>query len=194
MLEHLANILAGLAADVAQSPLSLPMLTEAETRRLLVDFNDTAREFPADAVTRIFERQAELTPDAIAVVHEAEAITYSDLNARANRLAHHLQQLGVGVESLVGICIPRSPEMVMAVLAILKAGGAYVPLDPAYPKDRLAFMLSDSGAGVLLTQSTLADQFSDYTGKLVYLDSTEDSCHMLLRIWLRLPSPRMLPT
>ena len=177
MLEHLANILAGLAADLSQSPLSLPMLSEAETRRLLVDFNDTAREFPADAVTRIFERQVELTPDAIAVVHEAEAITYSDLNARANRLAHHLQQLDVGVESLVGICIPRSPEMVMAVLAILKAGGAYVPLDPAYPKDRLAFMLSDSGAGVLLTQSTLADQFSAYTGKLLYLDSAETAAY-----------------
>ena len=171
MLGHLANILAGIAADLEQSPRSLSMLTAAETRELLVDFNNTAKEFPADAVTRMFERQVELTPNAIAVVHDAEAITYSDLNARANRLAHYLKQLGVGAESRVGICIPRSPATVTTVFAILKAGGAYVPLDPAYPKDRLAFMLSDSGADVLLTQSTLADQFPDYRGKLVCLDT-----------------------
>jgi amino acid adenylation domain-containing protein len=174
MLAHLANILAGIAADVEQSPCSLPMLTEAETRELLVDFNDTAKEFPGAAVTRMFERQAELTPDAIAVAYEAEAISYSDLNARANRLAHHLKKLGAGAESLVGICLPRSPAMVTAVIAILKAGGAYVPLDPTYPKDRLAFMLSDSRADVLLTQATLANQFRDYKGKLVYLDASAE--------------------
>lgn len=171
MLGHLANILAGISADVEQPAKSLPMLTAAETRELLVDFNDTAKEFPAEAVTRMFELQAELTPDAIAVVHEAEGVTYSDLNAQANRLAHYLKQFGVGAESLVGICIPRSPRMVTTVLAILKAGGAYVPLDPAYPKDRLALMLSDSGAEVLLTQSALADQFSDYRGRLICLDT-----------------------
>jgi amino acid adenylation domain-containing protein len=172
MLAHLANILVGIAADVEQSPRSLPMLTETETRELLVNFNETAKEFPGAAVTRMFERQAELTPDAIAVAYESEAITYSDLNARANRLAHHLKQLGVGAESLVGICLPRSPAMVTAVIAILKAGGAYVPLDPTYPKDRLAFMLSDSRADVLLAQATLANQFRDYKGKLVYLDTS----------------------
>ncbi|MEO7970848.1 MAG: amino acid adenylation domain-containing protein [bacterium] len=174
MLAHLANLLTGIAAEPEQSPRSLPMLTAAETQELLVDFNDTAREFPAAAVTRMFERQAELTPNAIAVVYEAEEISYADLNARANRLAHHLKQLGVGAESLVGICLPRTPAMVTAVLAILKAGGAYVPLDPAYPKDRLSFMLADSGAGVLLTQMTPANQFPDYNGKLVCLETAAE--------------------
>jgi amino acid adenylation domain-containing protein len=180
MLAHLANILGGITADLEQSPRTLPMLTAAETRKLLVEFNNTAKEFPGAAVTRMFELQAELTPDAIAVVYEAEAITYSDLNARANKLAHHLKQLGVGAESLVGVCLPRSPTMVTTVLAILKAGGAYVPLDPAYPKDRLAFMLSDSGAEVLLTQSALANQFPNYNGRLVCLDTAAEEIDALV--------------
>lgn len=176
MLAHLANILAGIAADVKQPLRSLPMVTEAETRQLLVDFNNSTKDFPlAPGVTRMFEEQVELTPQATAVVHEAETITYYDLNAQANRLAGHLKQLGVGAESLVGICIPRSAEMVVAVLAILKAGGAYVPLDPAYPKDRLAFMLADSGVPVLITQSAFAEQLSGYAGKLVCLDTDADA-------------------
>jgi amino acid adenylation domain-containing protein len=174
VLVHLSNILGGIAADIEQSPRNVPMLSANEKQILLTDFNNTAREFSGEAVTRMFEAQAELTTKAIAVVCEAEVITYSDLNARANRLAHHLKQLGVGAESLVGICLPRSPGMVTAVLAILKAGGAYVPLDPAYPADRLAFMLSDSGAEVLLTQSTLANQFPDYKGTLVCLDTAAE--------------------
>jgi amino acid adenylation domain-containing protein len=171
MLTHLANILEGIAADVNQPLRSLPMLTAAETQELLVDFNDTAKEFPADAVTRLFERQVELTPNATAVVHEAETLSYTEFNARANRLARHLKQLGVGAEGLVGICIPRSPEMVVAVLAVLKAGGAYVPLDPAYPQDRLAFVLADSGVEVLITQAAFAEQLSDYAGRLICLDT-----------------------
>ncbi|HEX3282865.1 MAG TPA: amino acid adenylation domain-containing protein, partial [Pyrinomonadaceae bacterium] len=174
MLEHLSNILAGIAADIEQSPRSVSMLSAVEKQKLLIDFNNTARDFSAEAVTRMFERQAEVGANAIAVVCEAEAITYSDLNARANRLAHHLKQLGVGAESLVGICLPRSPAMVTAVLAILKAGGAYVPLDPAYPTDRRAFMLADSGAKVLLTESTLRNQFRDYKGTLVCLDTAAE--------------------
>jgi len=171
MLAHLANILADLVSDVKQPLRSVTMLTAAETQKLLVDFNDTAKEFSADVVTRIFERQVELTPDAIAIVQEAETLTYAELNARANRLAHYLKQLGVGAESLMGICLPRSPEMVVAVLAILKAGGAYVPLDPAYPKDRLAFMLADSNVAVLITRTALAQQSFEYKGKLVCLDA-----------------------
>src|SRR6266404_1011572 len=170
MLAHLANILAGLVTDVNQPVRSVTMLTAAETQKLLVDFNDTAKDLSADVVTRIFERQVELTPDALAIVHEAETLTYAELNERANRLAHYLKQLGVGAESLVGICLPRSAEMVVAVLAILKTGGAYVPLDPAYPKDRLAFMLADSNVEVLIAQTALAKQQFEYKGKLVCLD------------------------
>jgi len=175
MLAHLANILAGLVRDLNQPLRSATMLTVAETQKLLVDFNDTAKDLPADVVTRIFERQVELTPDALAIVHEAETLTYAELNVQANRLAHYLKQLGVGAESLVGICLPRSAEMVMAVLAILKTGGAYVPLDPAYPKDRLAFMLADSNVEVLLTQTALAKQSFEYKGKLVCLDAAVET-------------------
>lgn len=170
MLGHLENILAGIAADIDQPLASVQMLTGAETRRLLVDFNDTAQEFPADSVTRMFERQAALTPNATAVVYEAATLSYAELNARANRLARYLKQLGVGPEGLVGICIPRSLEMVTTVLGVLKAGGAYVPLDPAYPKDRLAFMLADSGVKVLITQAALAAQLSGDAGKIICLD------------------------
>jgi amino acid adenylation domain-containing protein len=174
MLVHLTNILAGIVADVNQPVRSATMLTAAETQKLLLDFNDTAREFPAINVTEMFERQAELRPYAPAIIHEAETISYSDLNARANRLADYLQQLGIGPESLVGICLPRSAEMVAAVLAILKAGGAYVPLDPTYPKDRLAFMLAESNVEVLLTRAAVAGKLPDYRGKLVCLDTNAE--------------------
>jgi amino acid adenylation domain-containing protein len=108
-----------------------------------------------DLVPRLFEAQARRTPWAVAVACEGERLSYRDLNARANRLAHHLRALGVGPEVLVGICAERSPEMVVALLGVLKAGGAYVPLDPSYPRERLAFMLDDSGAAVLLAQPHL---------------------------------------
>ena len=171
MLAHVANILAGIAADVNQPLRSAAMLTAAETQKLLLDFNNTAREFPEDVVTRIFERQVELAPNATAVVHADESLTYGELNARANQLARYLKQHGVGAESLVGISLPRSPEMVIAVVAILKAGGAYVPLDPGYPKDRLEFMLADSKVEVLITQTTRAAQFFEYNRKLICLDA-----------------------
>ena len=110
-----------------------------------MEWNDTAADYPQDrCIHQLFEEQVARTPEAVAVVFEDEQLTYGELNARANRLAHHLRGCGVGPEVLVGLCLERSPEMVVGLLGILKAGGAYVPLDPAYPQERLAFMLEDA--------------------------------------------------
>src|SRR5947207_3960398 len=121
-------------------------------------------------IHELIEQQVERTPERIAVVFEEAALTYRDLDMRANQLAHYLQTQGVGPEVLVGVCLERSLEMVVALLGILKAGGAYVPLDPAYPKERVAFMLSDARAPVLLTQETLAGEFAGYRGTIVCMD------------------------
>ncbi|MFM6069709.1 MAG: amino acid adenylation domain-containing protein, partial [Sphaerospermopsis kisseleviana] len=137
----------------------LPILTEVEQHQLLIEWNDTQVEYPVDkCIHELFEEQVEKTPNAIAVVFENEQLTYQQLNSRANQLAHHLQSLGVKPETLVGICVERSLEMVIGLLGILKAGGAYVPLDPEYPTERLSFMLEDAQVSVLLTQKSLLNQ------------------------------------
>jgi non-ribosomal peptide synthetase component F len=129
------------------------MLTVREWRRAVVDWNDTTRAYPRDAsIQGLFERQAERAPEAVAVGWGAQRLTCAELNRRANRLARHLQSLGVGAETLVGLHLSRSPDMVIAMLAVLKAGGAYVPLDPGYPAERLGLMLRDCAAPVVLTQ------------------------------------------
>ncbi|HWS86563.1 MAG TPA: amino acid adenylation domain-containing protein [Pyrinomonadaceae bacterium] len=157
LAEHFQTLLAGLAADPNSRLSQLPLLGARERQQQLVEWNDTRREFPQSGpLHQMFERQAASAPDATALIFEGERLTYRELNERANQLARHLRTLGVGRESLVGILMERSAEMVVALLAVLKAGGAYVPLDPQYPQERLSFMLADSGARVLLTQSHLA--------------------------------------
>ena len=128
-----------------------------------------------DCIHRIFETQVEQTPDAIALVREEEHLTYRKLNQRANRLGRQLQQSGVGPESLVGLCVGRSVELVVGILAILKAGGAYVPLDPGYPQERLAFLLQDTGARVVVLQKHLKDLFSFYQGHMLYLEAEQET-------------------
>jgi amino acid adenylation domain-containing protein/non-ribosomal peptide synthase protein (TIGR01720 family) len=173
------TLLEGVLADPERLLSDLPLLTEAERRELLVDWNSTAKDFSEDRrLHRLFEAQVERTPNAIAVVFEEKTLTYRELNARANRLAHYLRAQGVGPEApglelpelLVGICLDRSLEMMVAILGVLKAGGAYVPLDPAYPKERLAFMLEDSQASVLLTQQS---RIKDRGSRIA--DRTEDA-------------------
>ena len=132
------------------------MLTEQERDRRLTSWNDTEADYPRGCIHQLFEAQVERTPEEVAVVFEGEQLTYRELNAKANQLARYLQGLGVGPEVLVGLCIERSWEMVVAMLGILKAGGAYVPLDPAYPAERLAFMLEDANLSIVLTQKHLA--------------------------------------
>jgi amino acid adenylation domain-containing protein len=176
MGQHFRTLLQGIADNPRQRLSSLPLLTEEEQHDLLVRWNDTATEYPAQSCLHwLFEAQAEQTPHAIAVVFGNEEVTYKDLNTRANKFAHHLRALGVGPEVLVGLMAKRSVEMVVGVLAILKAGGAYLPLEPEYPDERLSFMLTDSGASVLLAQSTLASRFADFTGTVVSLDEQPEA-------------------
>ncbi|HET6233025.1 MAG TPA: amino acid adenylation domain-containing protein, partial [Longimicrobiaceae bacterium] len=171
MLAHFHTLLAGATAD-PDAPISRLRLTDADERgRVLAMGTDARRDFPFAAIHRLFEAQAANTPDAVALVHAAEALSYSELNARANQLAHHLRSLGVGPESLVGVCMERRPEMIIALFAVLKAGGAYVPLDPAYPADRIAYMLEDSRAAVVLTQSSVAAHLPSTEAVVVSVDA-----------------------
>jgi amino acid adenylation domain-containing protein len=172
MLGHYRMLLESIVAAPDQRIGHVPLLSEAERHQVLVEWNDTAADYPRDrCVHQLFEDQAQQTPDAIAVVFEDQQLTYRELNEWANQLAHYLRNLGVGPEALVGICLERSVEMVVGLLGILKAGGAYVPLDPAYPHERLVFMLSDSQAAVLLTQEKLAAEFSEPRRQVVCLDT-----------------------
>jgi amino acid adenylation domain-containing protein len=152
MLGHFNTLLEGIIANPAWCPAELPMLTEAERQQVLYEWNDTRADYPKElCVHHLFEQQVEWAPDAPAVSCEDRTLSYGELNARSNRLAHHLRGLGVGPDVLVAICMERSLEMVVGLLAILKAGGAYVPLDPSYPADRLAFMIKDSAPAVILS-------------------------------------------
>ena len=172
MAGNFQTMLAGIVANPQQPISQLPLLTEIEQHQLLVEWNNTQVDYPLDkCIHELFEEQVERNPDAVAVVYQDEQLTYGELNARANQLAHYLRTLGVSKEVLVGICVERSPLMVIGLLGILKAGGAYVPLDPAYPADRLAYMLNDSQAPVLLTQRQLADSLPNTGSKTICLDT-----------------------
>ena len=151
------RLLEAAAADASRPLGALPILDDAERDTILRLWNDTAQPVPPATLPELFAQQAARTPDAIAVMFEGRTLSYAALDAHANRLAHHLRGLGVGPETMVGLCVERSPEMVIGLLGILKAGGAYLPLDPNYPRERLAFMLADAGAPVLVTQAALLE-------------------------------------
>jgi amino acid adenylation domain-containing protein len=156
MSSHLQTLLEAIIADPNQRLLDLPLLTQEERQQLLIEWNDTELGYAhATCLHQLFEAQVERSPEAIAVVFEEVRLTYRELNERANQLAHYLQNLGVGPEVRVGICLQRSLDMVIGLLGILKAGGAYLPLDPAFPLDRLSYMMADAQAPVLLTQIEL---------------------------------------
>jgi amino acid adenylation domain-containing protein len=147
------------------------LLSPTEEQQLLVEWNATATNYPRNqCVHQLFEQQVELMPEAVAVTFEDQLLTYQTLNKRANQLAHHLQQSGVSSEVRVGLCLERSVDLVIALLAILKAGGVYVPLDPNYPQERLAFMLADAQVSVLLTQSDLHAQLPPSDARVICLD------------------------
>ncbi len=172
--------LEGLAAALEQAPdtplRSIGVLPEAERHRVVVEWNATDADYPSDkCIHELFEAQAEKAPDAVAVVYEGRQLTYGELNAQANRLAHHLRGLGVKPDTLVAICVERSLEMVAGLLAILKAGGAYVPLDPAYPAERLAFMLADSAPAAVLTDAASRAAVADCAGGLPAVDLAADA-------------------
>jgi amino acid adenylation domain-containing protein len=175
MMVHWQSLLEGIAADPTQSISALPLLTKNEQQQILVEWNDTYVDYPLDqCIHQLFEAQAEQTPEAVAIVSEAGKLTYSELNHRANQLAHFLQRCGVGPEMLVGLCVERSLEMLIGLLGILKAGGAYVPLDPTYPHERLAFMLADSQVPIVLTQERLVVSIPSREVEVVCLDANWD--------------------
>jgi amino acid adenylation domain-containing protein len=147
------------------------MLSEAERHRLVVEYNDTAADYPRQCVHELFAAQAARTPDAVAVVHEPRCISYGELEWRANQLAHRLRQSGIGPEAVVGLCVERSLDMVLGLLGILKAGGAYLPLDPSYPPERLTYMLADAQASVVVTRSGIAERLPGGAADLVLLDA-----------------------
>jgi amino acid adenylation domain-containing protein len=160
MAEHFCQLLRGIAAD-ADAPLSrLPLISAAE-RDLVAGWNATEAGYPAACVHDLFAAQAARTPEAPALVHHGQTLSYRELDGRANRLANYLRGLGVRPETRVGVCLERTPEMIVALLGVLKAGGAYVPLDPAYPRERLGFMIHDGSVRFVLTSAPLADRLPE---------------------------------
>jgi amino acid adenylation domain-containing protein len=175
-IKRLADQFITLLNAALQNPLqsinTLPLLSASERRQVLLHWNQTEREYPQDiCLHQLFEAQVERTPDATALIFEDQQLSYQQLNERANQLAHYLQEMGVGAEVLVGLCMERSVEMVVGLLGIMKAGGAYVPMDPQYPAERLSFMLKDAGVKLLLTQQAVLEGLAGIDGATVCVDS-----------------------
>jgi amino acid adenylation domain-containing protein len=168
-----------LLKSVAQTPQAAPgelEISSTDERQLLLStFNRTDADYPQDrCIHEIFQQQVQRTPDRVAVAFEEQQFTYAGLDARANQLAHRLEALGVGAETRVGLCVARSPDMLIGILGILKAGGAYVPLEPTAPPDRLAFILNDAGVSVIVTQRELGACLPEHGAQVVYLDSLQE--------------------
>ena len=175
MEQHFQTLLNAILAYPDQHILDLPMLIEAEQRQILVEWNDTQNDYPEHAcIHKLFEMQVLRTPETIAAAFEDQQLTYWELNRRANQVAHALQAAGIGPDTLVGVAMERSIEMVIALLAILKAGGAYVPLEPTYPLERLAYMIQDAGLSIVLTQKRLWDVLPHDDLHVLYLDDDEN--------------------
>jgi amino acid adenylation domain-containing protein len=177
---YMSTVLEGLVEALETEPgrevRSLEVLPEEERRRVLYEWNDTGAEYPQEkCVHELFEEQVRRTPEAVAVVHGEQELSYRELNVRANRLAHYLRGLGVKPDERVGICVERGLEMIVGLLGVLKAGGAYVPLDPGYPEERLRYMLGDSEPVVLLTQGHLRERFVGVGERVAVVDVEQGS-------------------
>lgn len=171
LMGHLFTLLAQMADDEQQYLSSLVLLSEQERRQVLLDFNNTTKTYPQDKlIHQLIEQQVERTPEAVALRYGDEQLSYSELNCRANQLAHYLIESGVGPDDRVAICAERSLEMVVGLLGVLKAGGAYVPLDPNYPPERLSYMLADCQPQVVLTQSGLLSVLPKISVPVLLLD------------------------
>ncbi|NOK22272.1 amino acid adenylation domain-containing protein, partial [Corallococcus carmarthensis] len=172
MVEHLRVLLEGVVAKPEAAVGRLPLLTEVERQQVLVTWNQTQAEYARDAtIPQLFEAQAKRTPDAVAVASGKQRLTYREVEARANQLAHRLRKLGVGPESRVGLCVERTADVVVGTLGILKAGGAYVPLDPSYPKERMGWLLEDAQGPALVAHSHLLESLPAFTARAVCLDT-----------------------
>lgn len=160
LLQHFQTLLTGAVENIDTKLADLPLLSVAEKHKILVEWNQTQRDYQKHlSIQQLFETQVNNNPNAIALNYKNHQITYQQLNNGSNQLARYLQKLGVGKDSLVGICLESSPVMVSVMLGILKAGGAYVPLDPAYPVERLQFMVEDTGLSAIVTHSSFAHLF-----------------------------------
>ncbi|MCT7967811.1 amino acid adenylation domain-containing protein [Laspinema sp. D1] len=172
MAGHYQTLLEAITLNPEQRISELPLLTPADRHQLLVEWNNTRAEYPQDkCIHQLFEEQVERSPDTVAVIFEGEQLTYRELNAKANQLAHYLRSLGVEPEVLVGICVERSFDTIVGILGVLKAGGVYVPIDPAYPPERIAYMLNDSDLPVLLAQQKLVASLPEHQARVVCLDA-----------------------
>lgn len=167
MQQHFQVLLSAIVAQPAQAVSDLPLLTRAQRQELLFTWNETQYLRPAGCIHELFEAQAQRVPEAAALISGETRVSYAQLNARANQLAHFLRRLGVKPEMRIGICMHRSPELIVGLLAILKAGGAYVPLDPSYPPARLSFMLADARVTLLLTRQAILEQLGAPTAQSV---------------------------
>ncbi len=182
MIVHFKTLLEHIAADPKRPILSYPILQDKEKEQIVYQWNQTDITYPDTTIHHLFEEQVRKTPDKEAVHIPATdptegisaQITYAELNRRSNRLAHYLIKQGLKKEQVIGICLERSAEMIIAMLAILKAGASYLPIEPTYPEDRIRFMLEDTGAAFILTQRSLADRFTTYSGSVIVLDRESD--------------------
>ncbi|MBK8465893.1 MAG: amino acid adenylation domain-containing protein [Chloracidobacterium sp.] len=170
-IERFEVLLRGILRNPEEVISILPILTETEQKLIVDEFNDTAKDYPTDkCVHQLFEEQVKSSPDAIAVVYQDQQLTYRELNQKANAIAHRLRRFNIGPDSLVGLCVERSVEMVAGVYGILKTGAAYVPLDPSYPIDRLNLMLGDSGASIIVSHQNLAKDLDSKRFEIIYMD------------------------
>jgi amino acid adenylation domain-containing protein len=175
LMRHYTNLLREIAEGCARPISSLSLLSEGERAQIVVGWNETERAYQHDrCIHELFVEQVERGRERVALIDEAQQLSYRELNRRANQLAHYLQKLGVGPEMLVGIYLERSVEMVVAVLGALKAGGAYLPLDPAYPMERLGFMLEDASVGIVLTEPRLENRLPVYWGQVICLEQEKE--------------------
>jgi amino acid adenylation domain-containing protein len=174
-INNYQTLLENIVANPEQRICQLPLLTASEQEQLLFKFNQTYADYQDTPLHQLFEQQVELTPDSLALISESEKVTYRQLNHKVNQLAHYLQKQGVVTkETLVALCLERTVDMVVGILAILKTGGVYIPLDPSYPVERLNFMLSDSQASVLISHQEILEKLSLFSAKTVCLDIHKD--------------------
>ena len=189
MASHFQTLLSAIAAYPEAKIEQLPLLEPKERHKLLVDWNQTQTKPLAQSVCQLFQQQARQTPDAIALQHEERSLTYRELDEQSTQLASYLQQLGVTAETLVGICIERSLEMVVGLWGILKAGGAYVPLDPAYPQERITYILQDTQLAIVLTQGRFQARFHNLEVRSLPIDTDWEAISQAPIVPPREPNP-----
>lgn len=171
LFKHFVTLLEGVTSNPLQHISALPLLSEEERQQAVAGWNATAASHPQRCLHELFAEQAARTPDAVALVFNDERITYRELDQRANRLAWHLRGLGVGPDTIVGLCMHRSPALIVGLLGIIKAGGAYLPLDPYYPAERLAYITADAKPRVIVSESALITALGAQQVPLVQLDA-----------------------